>query len=171
MVAVVSPCGEEESLGVVFVSVGGGVGYVGAGDMEASGEGVPVAGSGGDVVAVLEAGFGECLAVLVEGCVGFVSPDDGGDVLGELVDEFGAFEEDLGPELGFGVLAVGAVEELFEEVEVDGVFAVFLDLFVAAALSELPGFVAADVELFGGEVGEEFLVELVNEVEALWAGM
>jgi len=93
-------------------------------------------------------------AVLVKGMVGFVAPFQGNHVAGQLRDQVRVPDDDVAPELHGAPVAGDQLMDLAQEVQVDAAGALLPDdrLAARARLPDIPGFVAANVELAAAEV-------------------
>lgn len=177
LVADVAPVGVEEADGTVFeAGCGGGV-DIAEGVAGARGEGEPGAGAGADVEGtrgrsggrgIGRGGGREALSeegtVGVEIVVGFVTPFQQRGVFRELGQQIGMVEDDVAPHLDAAAVGFGEGVAVVNPVDVHLAGADFGGAFLGAALAEVPGFIAADVEGGAGEVGEEFVVHVFEEL-------
>ena len=149
-----------------FAGLGGGA-EIGKGVVVFANEGLPGGGAGADVKG--DFGLRKLRGFLGERMVRLVTPVHGDELFGQATDEFGMFQDDVAPEHHGSAATVDFALEFLDEVEIDAAFALGLATLFALAFAEVPGFVAADVEILAGKIGEQFVVETADERQG--AGM
>ena len=112
----------------------------------------------------------EFRTLFAERMVCLVPPGESGDSGGNLRDEIGLMQDDVSPELDFSSIFCREFRKFAEKIQIDAMRAPFFAQFPAASVTELDGFIAADVQCAAREVREKFGVEPVDESERSFSG-
>jgi len=160
-VAIVTPVGVEEAFGAVRRALMSSFSDIGDGIAESRAVGVPRTCAGADHEGQTCAG--DILRVLETGAILLIFPVEKDDILGQLGQESGMPEDDIGPHVHPSAVPAAELVKLKDVVEINARRADAAGSALAAALAEFPRLIAADVEVFGLEDGDEFVIELGDE--------
>ena len=163
-VSAVAPVGDQVADGAVGQAVLRRIAQVGEGVVRFPGEGIPGRGAGHDVEG--DTRVRELFPVLGKGMIRFIAPFHRDDVLGQLRNQFGVVHDDVAPELHGASVARADRVDFHQEFEVDHARAARFAGFLAPALAQGPGFVAADVHLPARKTGQQTVVHVLDQRDA-----
>ena len=95
--------------------------------------------------------------------VGFVTPVQGDEVLGQFFDKFRVVQDNVAPEHHLPVARGNLAIDLFQKIEIDAAFAFLSAQPFALAAAQVPGFVATDVEIAARKIRQQFSIKLAQE--------
>src|SRR6266850_875818 len=165
--APITPISVQITLGAMLFACFSGVSQVGKGVVVPSDQGHPARSSRADVEWNFRLGKQSRFAL--ERMAGFVTPIESNEVLRKSLDEGWVIQNNVAPEHHLAIARGNLLIDFFEKIDVHCTFTFcFTDLLTLAS-TQVPGFIATDVEIVTGKMGKQLIKEPADKIHR--AGM